>query len=383
MKGLNSTEFLFYGQLLRQEYPEAAPPFTTYSPEPGTCFRFPGGSEALWVKPVAGVGYLQFRQGTEEVCFLLDRTVVLNPHSLFCICPCGSSFQFEAASFALCLLEKTDCAAQQELQPTVQNIQILLHRQEEQNCLLPGGIHNFYELTYLEAGHLFQVIDGQTYLLGPGELQFFLPNQPHRQYGYREESAVFFTIIFDAALVPGKPLTNKIFSAGTQERHLISELQEAAAQNRIYKEALCQSCLSQLLILLLRRLYELPPLSPAGNDSGSNAEIVRNAIKLLAQSPAVKASTLAKKLGISAPYLSRLVSRQTGKSITEWRTELRMESAKELLRGGHSVGAAASALQYPSTAYFSSEFSRYIGMSPRTYARQFDTEEPGIPQSKH
>lgn len=338
--------------------------------------------ESIFIRPLSGVGSISLQRGDDSAVFFFDRGVFLNAGVSFCVHSVGDSFQFQidsgkSNSFLLC---KKNASFPSETADEfhIHKIWTQLSRHEERNCFIPENRHNLYELCYMESGHLFHVIEGQTYLLGPGELQFFLPNQKHHQYGYQEEAATFFTLIFSADFSSTCPLTNKIFGLTSDERHLLSLLQEESHQARIFSSVLCKSYLTQLVISLQRQIYDLTLKAPVGgtpiHSGAASAEIVSAAIRILNKTPGIKAETLARQLGVSNGYLSRLVSQQTGKSISLWRKEIRMESAKDLLRGGNSVGETALALQYPSTAYFSSEFSKFWGISPRAYAKQFQRE---------
>lgn len=338
--------------------------------------------ESIFIQPLSGIGSISLQCGENSSVFFFDRGVFLNAGVSFCIYSVGDVFCFQidsdrSNSFLLCK-KNASFPSEDAYKFYIHKIWIQLSRHEERGCFIPENRHNLYELCYMESGHLFHVIEGQTYLLGPGELQFFLPNQKHHQYGYQEEAATFFTLIFSADFSNACPLTNKIFGLTSDERHLLSLLQEESLQARIFSSALCKSYLTQLIISLQRQIYDLSLKSPVGGTpmhSGmASAEIVSTAIRILNKTPGIKAESLARQLGVSNGYLSRLVSQQTGKSISLWRKEIRMESAKDLLRGGNSVGETAMALQYPSTAYFSSEFSKFWGISPRAYAKQFQRE---------
>lgn len=338
--------------------------------------------DGVFLRPLFGVGAISLRHKEDEAVFFFDRTICLNTDVSFSVYPIGDAFRFEVrsrqlSSFLLCKKAAFLPAADQN-GFRIHKIWLPLSRHEERNCFIPETCHNLYELCYMESGHLFHVIEGQTYLLGPGELQCFLPHQRHHQYGYQEEAATFFTLIFSAEFADSCPLTNKIFGLSSDERRLLSLIREEFQQSRIFPSVLCRSYLSQLIVSLQRQIYDLSLKAPVGGGqpgfSAASAEIVNSAVRILNKTPGIKAEALARQLGVSNGYLSRLVSQQTGKSISQWRKEIRMESAKDLLRSGSSVGETAAALQYPSTAYFSSEFSKFLGMSPREYIKQFQKE---------
>ncbi|CAB4243451.1 Transcriptional regulator containing HTH domain, AraC family [Methylacidimicrobium sp. AP8] len=78
--------------------------------------------------------------------------------------------------------------------------------------------------------------------------------------------------------------------------------------------------------------------------------------------------SLAREVGCSPFYLSRIFSEQTGETLPGYLRRLRMEKAAELLRaGGHNVTEAAMAVGYSSLSHFSKAFCRVMGCCPCVY----------------
>ncbi len=77
---------------------------------------------------------------------------------------------------------------------------------------------------------------------------------------------------------------------------------------------------------------------------------------------------LGKKIGCSHFYLSRIFSTQTGKTITQYLRQLRMERAAELLKSGeYNVTEAALEVGYNSLSHFSAAFHETFGSCPGLY----------------
>lgn len=86
----------------------------------------------------------------------------------------------------------------------------------------------------------------------------------------------------------------------------------------------------------------------------------------LADPPTLEA--LAREVGMSACYLSRTFSQETGLSILQYLRRVRMERAAELLRAGtHNVTEAAFEVGYSSLGHFSKSFCEVIGCCPALY----------------
>jgi AraC-like DNA-binding protein len=80
---------------------------------------------------------------------------------------------------------------------------------------------------------------------------------------------------------------------------------------------------------------------------------------------------VAEALGYSPSYLSRLVTRHLGRSLSEHVHSRRIEAAKHLLeRDDLAVSDVASELGYSDPSHFTRAFSRLVGFSPREYRRR-------------
>ena len=79
---------------------------------------------------------------------------------------------------------------------------------------------------------------------------------------------------------------------------------------------------------------------------------------------------LAETMNISLYYLSHLFKAVTGITVIEYRNELRMKRAKELLLDGEcQIGEIAALVGFESIYYFSRAFKKAYGLSPSQYAK--------------
>lgn len=71
---------------------------------------------------------------------------------------------------------------------------------------------------------------------------------------------------------------------------------------------------------------------------------------------------------MSPSYLRHLFREQTGKTLTEYITELRISEAKKLLRStDDSILSIALAVGFNDQSYFSKVFQKSVGTSPSRY----------------
>ncbi len=87
---------------------------------------------------------------------------------------------------------------------------------------------------------------------------------------------------------------------------------------------------------------------------------------------------VAKEVGCSPFYLSRMFSKEKGQTIPQFVRHLRLEKAAELLRGGrHNVTEAAMAVGYSSLSHFSQAFHQQFGCCPGLYPMHLPPRRQG------
>ena len=71
---------------------------------------------------------------------------------------------------------------------------------------------------------------------------------------------------------------------------------------------------------------------------------------------------------VSVSYLGMIIKRETGKTFTEYLTDIRLERAKQLLTQSNMKNyEIAEACGYATPAYFSTVFKGSVGMTPSEY----------------
>ncbi len=86
--------------------------------------------------------------------------------------------------------------------------------------------------------------------------------------------------------------------------------------------------------------------------------------------------SLAERFYVTADHLSHLFNKETGLSIPDYITRVRVDQAKRLLLQGQTVSEAAQAVGYDNFAYFSTVFKRQTGETPSEYRKAHQGEQP-------
>lgn len=85
--------------------------------------------------------------------------------------------------------------------------------------------------------------------------------------------------------------------------------------------------------------------------------------------PALSVSEIADTLGMTASYLGSIFKKVHHRSILQYLSDLRIETAKALLKQGElKITEIAEASGYSDVYYFSKKFKKTCGCSPKTYA---------------
>jgi AraC-like DNA-binding protein len=122
-------------------------------------------------------------------------------------------------------------------------------------------------------------------------------------------------------------------------------------------------------------------LSPSqgGNFPGWVEKLREEMDRDFAQSHELRA--LAKRVGVSVTYLSRIFKAYTGKTIIAYLVERRIQAAIWKLReGDEKIISIALSCGFNDLAYFNRAFRRIVGATPSAYRRKI--KRPALPQGR-
>ena len=83
----------------------------------------------------------------------------------------------------------------------------------------------------------------------------------------------------------------------------------------------------------------------------------------------LSSDSIARMVGRRAEYVAARFRQETGLTIHQHLTHVRMREARRLLDEGHKVYSAAALVGYKSRKSFYQQFRRAYGMTPGAYAR--------------
>ncbi|MDO4546925.1 MAG: response regulator [Clostridia bacterium] len=119
------------------------------------------------------------------------------------------------------------------------------------------------------------------------------------------------------------------------------------------------------------------PVSGAGRESSSTSFIISQALEIIDNrymDDALSQADIARQLGLSQAYFSRLFKKEAGETFIARLTKTRLRRARELLKEGLPVSLVAKQCGYQSKKYFLDAFRQNVGLSVTQYLNR---EEDG------
>ncbi|MDF2927034.1 MAG: AraC family transcriptional regulator [Paenibacillaceae bacterium] len=132
------------------------------------------------------------------------------------------------------------------------------------------------------------------------------------------------------------------------------------------------------LIVWLQQLFRTMTRFFLQKNNQKNSRTIRKIKEIIAQHymENITMSRLAEEVFMSPNYISQIFRQETGTTVTEYVTKVRMEAAKELLKSPDlKILQVAEMIGYETAAYFSTVFKKYTGMYPQKYRSLLLDEE--------
>jgi len=281
---------------------------------------------------------------------------------------------------------------------SVQKIYSIHYFEYMNDFSFPGESHNFWELVYVDKGEVNISAGRTSHILKKGEITFHEPNEFHNVEANGIIAPNLVIISFSCPNEAMNFFRKKLFKIDETERNILADIIIEArrcldcrlddpympnppkkTEELFGAEQMIRLLLEHFLIHLYRR-YTSPialqknldkTLPPKMTKSKSDSEIFNRVLTYLEQKICTQVSIeeICKDNMVGRSQLQKIFKSQTGLGIIEYFSNLKIETAKELIRTNHmNFTQISEYLGYSSIHYFSRQFKKITGMTPSEYA---------------
>ena len=232
-------------------------------------------------------------------------------------------------------------------------------------------VRNVYILHYVARGRGMLERGGKVWPVSAGQVFFIRPWEPVCYYADEADPWEYAWVNFTgeesealiAATAFGRVPVTPPLPAGAEELF--------AALRGLGRGAAAECEGAGRLKVLLAYLMRAHPAERADAEKDDMVSLAVERMRLKYYDSDFGIAQLAAELGVSRSHLYRLFARETGMPPKEYLRQLRLERARELVRASAlSVKEIAYSVGYADALYFSSEYRRTYGRSPREDRRR-------------
>lgn len=166
--------------------------------------------------------------------------------------------------------------------------------------------------------------------------------------------------------------TATLISRAAIQGGLSYEVAFALSDNYIQKAELLTN-FEELVTLSTQMVLDFTQRVARQNNLVNHSELIRKARQYILKhiDQPIKTEDLARKLGMNRTYLCTAFKQESGMTVNQYITSVKMQEAKRLLDvTDKTIAEISYYLGFSSQGYFQNTFKKFFGMTPGTYRRQ-------------
>lgn len=253
--------------------------------------------------------------------------------------------------------------------------------------------HDFWEIVFCDKEEIICNVNGKKISLNQGEMIFHKPGVLHGLSSNGVHAPDVFILSFvchseamrffeDRIIKPTKSqiyLLYNIFKEARRTFDIPVSDPETKKMSLLLKPTLGgqQIIKNNLEIMLIDIMRSLTETEDGNNiflsENELDNKLVGDVIKIMQENiyNKINVDTISKKASYSKAYIFRIFKSTTGKSVMEYYTDLKIKTAKKLLRENElSVKEIAEKLCFDTSNYFSKTFKKFTGSTPTAYKKK-------------
>lgn len=252
----------------------------------------------------------------------------------------------------------------------------------ENGYSFPGETHNFWECVYVISGGICASGDERVYNMNRGEIIFHKPLELHKFKVTSESGAQLLIFSFSLEGSLAKFYENKVFrltpmqsdavasfvhflqrSSGIRSNGTVSTPPDKYLEGFSSSPVYAQTVAAYLYRLFLSLYNESTETVVS---AAPDALIFSQAVNYMNTkiNSNVSINEISLHCSISPTGLKRVFYRYSGLAVHKYFITLKINTATQLLKNGHSVSEVSEILGFANQAYFSAAFKRETGFSP-------------------
>ena len=256
---------------------------------------------------------------------------------------------------------------------TIDEILVYYYQVKNSNYVFEGEEHQYWELTYVDSGHLITEVSGHEYSLKQHDIIIYAPGQFHSQRTDGVEPCSYLTVIFKMNHLALAQLSNQVFHANRKTIAALQEFIEACNKDYMYNTDLCICYLNLALIQILQSntiktaKVANSPVQQKIEDDFLNDIIMF--IHCYYYQP-LTVEYLCDQFSISRSSLQLLFNKNLNTTPKQYINQIKLKKAKLLIKENkYTISEISEKLGFTSIHYFSKKFKKEFNISPSDYAK--------------
>lgn len=238
-----------------------------------------------------------------------------------------------------------------------------------------GEKHDFFELTYVDHGHLDTTVDGKTYTLNKFELMFYGKNQYHSQQVTKSVSCSYTTILFEMDFEGESKLLNKVFKIDSHLHQLLRNLIRESKSSSPFSESLMICHLQEIVLSVLQQehLSNKPNNLQIVKPTAFQNDLVEQITTYIEESiyQPLTVENISQKFNLSRSTIQTLFRSNLSILPKAYILDKKLKKSKQLIREDkYTISEISAMLGFKNIHYFSRLFKQTYQIPPSEYAKK-------------